>query len=216
MTTAPNSTRQDILNHADDTIARSYMLGLFMALEKVHSCNYIHWDVKPGNLLFDLKTRHLRLADFGLAQQADWTPGHYGTSGYRSPDNLLFKKVHASSDVWAAGIVLLAFLTQRERVWVSTDGKGRELYNVVALCGSMAIADLLDRDVTLCDPINQTEVHVAAASWEDITHPSASLGWNTEAHKALTSLAQECLRARPGDRWTAAQCVRALEKLSVL
>jgi serine/threonine protein kinase len=190
------------------------MLGLFKALERVHALGYIHLDVKPGNLLFDLKTKHLRLADFGLARTARDASGcQYGTSGYRSPDNLLNKPTYASSDVWAAGIVLLAFLTQRERVWLLTDGKMRELYNVIALCGSIAVAEFAGTTCSFNAVGSNAEYVVEPARWDEVTQPSVRLAWQEGVHAALTTLAQNCLRVRPTSRWTAAQCIEALQKL---
>lgn len=38
---------------------------MILAIENIHSMNYIHRDIKPDNVLID-QNGHLKLSDFGL------------------------------------------------------------------------------------------------------------------------------------------------------
>ncbi|XAR58650.1 Non-specific serine/threonine protein kinase [Bertholletia excelsa] len=59
--------RKDILTEDE---ARFYVAETVLAIESIHSHNYIHRDIKPDNLLLD-RFGHLRLSDFGLCKPLD-------------------------------------------------------------------------------------------------------------------------------------------------
>lgn len=46
-----------------------YMKSLFFALATVHNHDIIHRDIKPSNVLFNYKTKTLKLIDFGLSHK---------------------------------------------------------------------------------------------------------------------------------------------------
>lgn len=54
--------------------ARVYLKNLLLALQRVHSFNIIHRDVKPSNFLYNRKEQKFMLVDFGLAQEVKVTP----------------------------------------------------------------------------------------------------------------------------------------------
>ncbi|KAH7103306.1 kinase-like protein [Auriculariales sp. MPI-PUGE-AT-0066] len=162
---------------------RNYFYCLFSGLKDIHARKIIHRDVKPANFLFDPRTGHGTLVDFGLAQHiqtdvvstCNHTPpneefphGRYpdmnddymnalrtarknmrarrtwpservgwpadekgchasranraGTRGFRAPE-VLFKCNNQSGavDVWAAGTILLFFLTKRIPIYSAND-----------------------------------------------------------------------------------------------
>ncbi|RYY83036.1 hypothetical protein EON63_12095 [archaeon] len=47
---------------------RNYIYQLVLAIHWCHSNNVIHRDIKPENLLINLKTKTLKLCDFGFAR----------------------------------------------------------------------------------------------------------------------------------------------------
>lgn len=59
--------RKDILTE-DET--KFYIAETILAIETIHSHNYIHRDIKPDNLLLD-RYGHLKLSDFGLCKPVD-------------------------------------------------------------------------------------------------------------------------------------------------
>ena len=66
--------KKDILTEEE---TRFYIAEILLALESVHTMNYIHRDLKPDNLLLD-KDGHVKLSDFGLCKHVDIKQGKTG------------------------------------------------------------------------------------------------------------------------------------------
>jgi serine/threonine kinase 38 len=65
---------KDILSEEE---SRFYIAETILAVETVHSLNYIHRDLKPDNLLIG-KDGHVKLSDFGLCKHVEIKPRSTG------------------------------------------------------------------------------------------------------------------------------------------
>jgi serine/threonine-protein kinase len=86
-------------------------------LRYAHSCNVVHRDIKPQNVLID-KNGVARLSDFGIAKifsgtEITLTGSAVGTPEYMSPEQAQGKKLDLQTDVYSLGIVMYEMLTRR-------------------------------------------------------------------------------------------------------
>src|SRR6202521_3376731 len=85
------------------------------ALESAHAAGVVHRDLKPQNIMLDVKDR-VYVMDFGIAHSLE-TPGItqtgalIGTPEYMSPEQAKGIKVDARSDLFALGIIFYEMLT---------------------------------------------------------------------------------------------------------
>jgi len=81
-------------------------------LAYVHLNRIVHRDLKPQNILVDVKTKILKLADFGLAR-ANCVPlkvftHEVVTLWYRAPEILLGQKRYSTpTDIWSIGAIIV-------------------------------------------------------------------------------------------------------------
>ncbi|CAG2166434.1 unnamed protein product [Oppiella nova] len=88
----PHQKFTDYVNQLSVEEVKHYMKNLLISLERVHSFQVIHRDVKPANFLYDRKTRRYALVDFGLAQNERELLVRTYTNG-------AFRRLHSSKDL---------------------------------------------------------------------------------------------------------------------
>ena len=80
-----------------------------------HQRGVIHRDIKPANIVFDQRTRRVRVMDFGVARlennRATRTGVILGSPSYMAPEQLDGRPVTAQSDLFSLGVTLFQLLT---------------------------------------------------------------------------------------------------------
>eukprot|EP01059_Diplonema_ambulator_P034107 TRINITY_DN747_c0_g1_i11.p1 TRINITY_DN747_c0_g1~~TRINITY_DN747_c0_g1_i11.p1 ORF type:complete len:936 (+),score=308.88 TRINITY_DN747_c0_g1_i11:109-2916(+) len=95
------------------TTVKRYAVQLLSGLAYLHSCDVIHADIKPANMLVDA-TGSVALTDFGLCNVARTVSGSgaiIGTPLYISPSAINGKGDAKTNDIWAFGCSILEMAT---------------------------------------------------------------------------------------------------------
>lgn len=121
-------TLKDLIGTLEPQLALKYFRDICRGVSYLHRTNFIHKDLKPGNIL--IKDGVAKLSDFGLSIQTDENDNsisvqgfYYGTKKYMSPE-ILGGKFTKASDIWALGIILHELLTNSSSSPVQITNKG--------------------------------------------------------------------------------------------
>lgn len=113
----PGGTLKDrIGRRLDEMEIFRIFTGVLRALGFAHDLGFVHRDVKPENVLFDVTGTPV-LSDFGIARavrsstRITETGMSVGTSKYMSPEQARGATVDARSDLYSVGVVLYETLT---------------------------------------------------------------------------------------------------------
>ncbi|CAK0852525.1 unnamed protein product [Prorocentrum cordatum] len=130
-------------NGLEEPRAAELSRQLLSALGHMHQLGFFHRDVKPENILFDVPSSTIRLADFGETRSLRARPpftDYVGTRWYRAPECLLrFRAYSSPVDVWAAGLVLAEML--RGSALFCGSSAIDQLYKVFQVLGSSGTSD---------------------------------------------------------------------------
>ncbi|KAI9485980.1 MAG: kinase-like domain-containing protein [Benjaminiella poitrasii] len=82
-------------------------------LAKIHTCGYIHRDIKCDNIFLNMEDNSIVIGDFGvvsISPAADSSVEEAGVVLFWSPELIQQKIVNYKIDIWALGIVILEIL----------------------------------------------------------------------------------------------------------
>ena len=103
----------------DEEHTKIIIKQLCQAVQRLHSKNIIHRDIKIENILMSDNTRQatLKLADLGSATKLESADGttdfQIGTPGYLAPEVLLGKSYSFSCDIWGIGALMTVLLSAK-------------------------------------------------------------------------------------------------------
>jgi len=86
-------------------LARDISLGL----QAIHSNDFVHRDIKPGNIMIRGETGHAVIVDLGIAKHLDRTTItrlQPLTPGWAAPEQILNQRVDKRADLFCLGLVL--------------------------------------------------------------------------------------------------------------
>ncbi|MDD2774970.1 MAG: serine/threonine-protein kinase [Gallionella sp.] len=122
----------------------SVFLQMIDCVQELHSRNIFHRDIKPQNFLVD--GDQIVVSDFGLTTEIGSdtaftrTAMYWGTHGYIPPEFLNggFKFADAAGDVFMLGKTIYVLLTQRDPLYLLSDGVSPPLFHIVEHCCALA------------------------------------------------------------------------------
>lgn len=102
----------------DPSLLKSAACQIGSGIDFCHTHRILHRDLKPQNVLIDVKLHRLKLADFGLARAFSVPLGAYThevvTLWYRAPEILLGQAKYATpTDIWSMGCMICEMATGR-------------------------------------------------------------------------------------------------------
>ncbi|GAX72756.1 hypothetical protein CEUSTIGMA_g212.t1 [Chlamydomonas eustigma] len=97
----------------DEAHARFYAASVILGLDYLHQHGSVYRDLKPENLLIDLKG-YVKVTDFGFVKQLDKGGKTYtlcGTPEYLAPEIIMNKGHNQAADWWALGVLIYELCT---------------------------------------------------------------------------------------------------------
>ncbi|GAU98396.1 hypothetical protein RvY_09550 [Ramazzottius varieornatus] len=94
---------------------RLFLCQMLQGLSYIHSCSVIHRDMKPQNVLVDVKNMVVKIGDFGLARiytvPLREMTNEVVTLWYRAPELLLGTELYTTStDVWSLAVMFIELM----------------------------------------------------------------------------------------------------------
>lgn len=114
----PILTKEDI---------KLYIYQILKGLDFAHSKGIMHRDIKPGNVLINHRKRHVKIADWGLADF--YIPNknynvRVASRFFKAPELLVgMTEYDYQVDVWSVGCMLAGMVFAREPFFKGADNK---------------------------------------------------------------------------------------------
>lgn len=143
-----------------DNLLKFFVKQIIDSLELLDRNNYIHFDIKPENILISLNLL-LKLSDFGLLRDASNTdslriPG--GTPGYTSPEYYLHQKLSVDKakkqDYYALGATIYYLKYGKKMIKVHKDETDLEKHEKITFSLQRQIAFIQSNKICDRDFVN--------------------------------------------------------------
>jgi calcium-dependent protein kinase len=82
-------------------------------LAHLHENGLTHRDLKPQNILYDIKSNNFVIADLGISKFGDKLETQIGTQYYMAPEILGMNKYDCKVDIWSFGCIVFELMTNR-------------------------------------------------------------------------------------------------------
>lgn len=134
--------------------AKSIMKQILYGMNFIHSCNVIHTDLKPSNIVIttpslytttnDNDTLKIKIVDFGTAMcDDDIYRSTIGTNGYCSPECLIRIGFSFPTDIWSFGCMVFELITGTKLFRASRKKKEKvSKIDVIKVTSSMLKSEL--------------------------------------------------------------------------
>ena len=101
--------------HSEKMLSKQEAIDLLYqvlnALQYLHARGVVHRDLKPENILVASRTAlHVKLADFGLANDEPYLKTLCGTPLYTAPEIYRGKRYATTVDLWSLGVIILGYV----------------------------------------------------------------------------------------------------------
>jgi len=100
-----------IYRSLDESYIATIMKECLQGIEHLHARDVIHRDVKPDNILMDVRTGAVKITDFGfgaqLSREAERRKSVVGTTYWMAPEVVMAKPYSVKVDIWSLGIMTL-------------------------------------------------------------------------------------------------------------
>ena len=85
------------------------------ALDYAHKQKIVHRDIKPSNIMYNPKSKQIKITDFGIARITDSvktrTGSFLGSPSYMAPEQITGSKVDGRADIYSLGVSFYQLLT---------------------------------------------------------------------------------------------------------
>ena len=85
------------------------------ALDYAHKQKIVHRDIKPSNIMYNPKSKQIKITDFGIARITDSvktrTGSFLGSPSYMAPEQITGSKVNGRADIYSLGVSFYQLLT---------------------------------------------------------------------------------------------------------
>lgn len=186
----------------DPNVVRMYIYQLVQAIYWCHSNSVVHRDIKPENLLINIRTKALKLCDFGFARvlskhNEDLTD-YVATRWYRAPELLLGSTNYGFGvDMWAIGCIM-GEISDGQPIFPG-DSEVDQLYIIQKVLGPLTNEH---------QELFMTNARFAGLKFPDMSRPETlQKKYMGKLSKSALTFMKALLSMEPSDRPSAQECL---------